>query len=243
MILLPCASQKCTRNSTAASLLGFMIQRSFFCRALCSRYAFMNRGVIGHQTSTHCTLARYPCDAKSCQSASYSLGPMRFLSSLILSSSLTSVAVSPSLQCALTTLSTCQNLSANDKCTSSNTMMPHCRALICSIRSWPAWERFLSRVIIGYVVMRSFPSGLSLQSDPLLRKQVMSLSFTSVQVLMNCCFHCVTAIEVLQMTAAHFLTFATALIPTSVLPAPHGSTMKPDRALPLLNILLRLFSW
>jgi hypothetical protein len=47
-------------------------------------------------------------------------------------------------------------------------------------------------------------------------------------VLMNCCFHCVTAIEVLQMTAAHFLMLATAEIPTSVLPAPHGSTMKPD---------------
>ena len=39
---------------------------------------------------------------------------------------------------------------------------------------------------------------------------------TFVHVLMSCCFHCVTAIEVLQMMAAHFLMFATAEMPTCV---------------------------
>eukprot|EP00961_Rhodomonas_salina_P094838 1276180-Rhodomonas_salina.8 len=39
------------------------------------------------------------------------------------------------------------------------------------------------------------------EKDTLLRKQVMSDSLTSVHTDMNCCFHCVTAIEVLQMTA------------------------------------------
>jgi hypothetical protein len=38
-------------------------------------------------------------------------------------------------------------------------------------------------------------------------------------------------------------TVTQAEMPTSVLPAPHGSTIMPERARPLPNILLRLFSW
>mmetsp|Transcript_64600 Transcript_64600/g.154149 ORF Transcript_64600/g.154149 Transcript_64600/m.154149 type:complete len:203 (+) Transcript_64600:673-1281(+) len=202
----------------------------------------MNIGVIGHHTSTHCTRARYPWCARSCQSASYSLGPMRFLSSLILSSSRTSVAVRPSLQCALQTLNTCQNLSANERCTSSRTMIPHWRFLISSISASPAFDRFLSSVIIGYVVISSRPSGLPCQSPPLERKHVTSDSLTLVHVDVNCCFHWVTASDVLQITAAHFLTLATAVMPTSVFPAPQGSTMKPERARPCENIFDSDFS-
>mmetsp|Transcript_2174 Transcript_2174/g.5115 ORF Transcript_2174/g.5115 Transcript_2174/m.5115 type:complete len:218 (-) Transcript_2174:634-1287(-) len=91
--------------------------------------------------------------------------------------------------------------------------------------------------------MSSRPSFFPCHSPPLLRKQVMSDSLTSVHTDMNCCFHCVTAIEVLQMTALHFLMLATAEMPTNVLPAPHGSTMNPDRARPWLNILDSDFSW
>eukprot|EP00961_Rhodomonas_salina_P094837 1276180-Rhodomonas_salina.7 len=40
----------------------------------------------------------------------------------------------------------------------------------------------------------------------------------------------------------HFLMLATAEMPTNVLPAPHGSTMNPDRARPWLNILDSDFS-
>jgi hypothetical protein len=35
-------------------------------------------------------------------------------------------------------------------------------------RTCTAFERFFSTVIIGYVVIRSFPRGLSTQSEPLL---------------------------------------------------------------------------
>ena len=45
-----------------------------------------------------------------------------------------------------------------------------------------------------------------------------------------------------QRTRVDFLMCAVAAIPVRVLPAPHGSTIMPDLARPLLNILLRLYS-
>lgn len=66
-------------------------------------------------TSAHCTLAMYPLFCNSIQLASNSFGPIRKLRSTILSSSLTSVAVSPSLQCACTMVRTRRNILAADK--------------------------------------------------------------------------------------------------------------------------------
>lgn len=57
----------------------------------------------------------YPLFCNSIQLASNSLGPIRKLRSTILSSSLTSVAVSPSLQCAWTMVRTRRNILATDK--------------------------------------------------------------------------------------------------------------------------------
>jgi hypothetical protein len=39
-----------------------------------------------------------------------------------------------------------------------------------------------------------------------------------------------------------FLMVQAAVMPVKVLPAPHGKTMIPDRALSLLNILLKAYS-
>ena len=55
--------------------------------------------VISHQISAHWTFAIWPAFVRSSQFASYSLGPIRKLRSVIFSSSLTKVAVNPSLQC------------------------------------------------------------------------------------------------------------------------------------------------
>jgi hypothetical protein len=79
--------------------------------------------------------------------------------------------------------------------------------------------------------------------------------------IMNCCFHCITdtlssRVPLAKRPAAEqaqtyeevhrhkqdFLIVHAAVMPTSVLPAPHGSTMIPERARPLPNILLRLVS-
>lgn len=46
-----------------------------------------------------------------------------------------------------------------------------------------------------------------------------------------------------QRTRHDFLIVHAAVIPTSVFPAPQGSTMIPERARPFPNILLRLVSW
>lgn len=57
---------------------------------------------MGHQASTHCTLARWPFSVRSIQLASYSLGPIIEFSESIRLSSRTSVAVRPSFECAPT---------------------------------------------------------------------------------------------------------------------------------------------
>lgn len=44
-------------------------------------------------------------------------------------------------------------------------------------------------------------------------------------------------------TSVDLRTRAAAVMPTSDLPAPHGSTTMPDRARPLPNILAMAFSW
>jgi len=49
-VLVTSSSQNLTRNSTAASLLGFMIHKSFFFCFVALRYSAMKSGVIGHQT-------------------------------------------------------------------------------------------------------------------------------------------------------------------------------------------------
>lgn len=76
-------------------------------------------------TSAHCTLAMYPLFCNSIQLASNSFGPIRKLRSTILSSSLTSVAVSPSLQCACTMVRTRRNILAADKVKNWVSVMDH----------------------------------------------------------------------------------------------------------------------
>ena len=57
----------------------------------------------------------------------------------------------------------------------------------------------------------------------------------------NCWYHCSTETVELQRTRHERLTVVAATMPTSVLPAPHGSTMMPDRARWLLNIRERAY--
>ena len=82
------------------------------------------------------------------------------------------------------------------------------------------------------------PIGLSLAL--LVNLQIMLSS--AVLHILNCCFHCSTLTPELQSTMAFFLTVQQAVTPTRDLPAPHGSTITPDLALPLPSIFLRLFS-
>lgn len=49
---------------------------------------------------------------------------------------------------------------------------------------------------------------------------------------LNCLHHCTTDTELLQNTRVLFLTVEAAAMPTSVLPAPQGNTMMPERARP-----------
>ena len=58
----------------------------------------------------------------------------------------------------------------------------------------------------------------------------------------NCAFHCSTETQEVQITKVLFLMVVVAVIPTNVLPAPHGSTIIPDLALPLENIFDKAIS-
>jgi hypothetical protein len=60
---------------------------------------------------------------------------------------------------------------------------------------------------------------------------------------MNWCFHWSTDTDEVHRHRQDLRMRAAAATPTSDLPAPQGSTMMPERARPLPNILLRLFSW
>ena len=92
----------------------FFLEFSFF------RYSAKNSLVIGHHTSAHWTFAIKPPLTKSSQLASYSFGPMRKFKSVIFSSSLTRVAVSPSLQWDFVILMTFLNIWAGTTCTYKN---------------------------------------------------------------------------------------------------------------------------
>lgn len=46
----------------------------------------------------------------------------------------------------------------------------------------------------------------------------------------NCCFHCMTDTPEVQRTMQDLRMVVAAVMPTSVLPAPQGRTMIPDRA-------------
>lgn len=146
-----------------------------FCWVFCFCFSSANsKGDFNNLrlTSAHCTLAMYPLFCSSIQLASNSLGPIRKLRSTILSSSLTSVAVSPSLQCAWTMVRTRRNILAADKaknfghydepphsfsytrahlavsspgivCTSSRIISPHSWLLIHSITLSASHERLV----------------------------------------------------------------------------------------------------
>ncbi len=60
-------------------------------------------------------------------------------------------------------------------------------------------------------------------------KRVMR-SFGMVVHIKNCWYHCSTETDELQSTRHERPMVAAAVMPTSVLPAPHGSTMIPERA-------------
>ena len=60
---------------------------------------------------------------------------------------------------------------------------------------------------------------------------------------MNCSFHCCTLALLMHMIMVAFLMVVAAVTPVSDFPAPQGSTMMPDLALPLPNIFERDFSW
>ena len=67
-------------------------------------------------------------------------------------------------------------------------------------------------------------------------KQLANNKRHSVKIRQTCDLHCSTATPEVQSTRQRFLTVHAAVTPVSVLPAPHGSTMTPERALPLPNI-------
>ena len=65
---------------------------------------------------------------------------------------------------------------------------------------------------------------------------------SAVLHILNWVFHCSTLTPLLQSTMAFLRTVQQAVTPTRLFPAPHGSTITPDRARPLPNIFRRLFS-
>ena len=76
-------------------------------------------------------------------------------------------------------------------------------------------------------------------------KRLMQSSLIVVNFL-NCSIHCSTATPPVHSTMQLFLMMLQQAMPVSVLPAPHGSTITPERARPLpplSKILLRLFFW
>mmetsp|Transcript_50309 Transcript_50309/g.126263 ORF Transcript_50309/g.126263 Transcript_50309/m.126263 type:complete len:306 (+) Transcript_50309:582-1499(+) len=241
IILSPRSSWKRMRNWHIWNLVGFMIYSIFFCWTVSAlRYSRKKRGAILHHTSTHCTLAMCPLRCRSSQFASYNLGPIRKLRSSIRSSSRTSVAVRPSLQCACVTVSTFRKMRAGTTCTSSSSMMPHSLPCSCAITRAASSDRFPPYAIMVYVEMTTPTSGiLSLYSD--VKRAILWSSM--VLHSLNWCFHCSTDTPDVQRTSVLFLTVQHAVMPTSVFPAPHGSTMMPDLARPFPNILLRLRSW
>lgn len=46
----------------------------------------------------------------------------------------------------------------------------------------------------------------------------------------NCCRHCMTETDEVHRTMHDLRIVVAAVMPTKVLPAPHGKTMMPDRA-------------
>lgn len=72
--------------------------------------------------------------------------------------------------------------------------------------------------------------------------RAMAASGSCVHIL-NCWRHWSTDTAEVQSTRTDLRTRAAAAMPVSDLPAPHGSTMMPDRARPLPNILDSDFSW
>ena len=59
----------------------------------------------------------------------------------------------------------------------------------------------------------------------------------------NSFLHCTTDMELVHRTIPPFRIVHAAVIPTKVLPAPHGSTIIPLLARPLPNIFDKAFSW
>lgn len=56
----------------------------------------------------------------------------------------------------------------------------------------------------------------------------------------NCCRHCMTETDEVHRTMHDLRIVVAAVMPTKVLPAPHGKTMMPDRARLIKGIGLRV---
>ncbi|ORD99288.1 hypothetical protein A0H76_1095 [Hepatospora eriocheir] len=72
-----------------------------------------------------------------------------------------------------------------------------------------------------------------------------NLTICEFLIVVNCnsaFFHCSTDTAEVHNTIADFLIVDIAVIPTNVFPEPHGSTIIPDLALPLPNILFKQIS-
>ena len=226
------------------NLFGFMQYNTWrFAAWSRERYFLKNSAVIGHHTSTHCTLAMWPSRCRSSQFASYSLGPMRKLRCSTFSSSRTSVAVRPSLQCALVMPITLRNIAAGTTCTSSSSMMPHSRPCSCASTRRDSSLRLPPALTMLYVVTHTHARSFGGNSSFVwLVNRTISRSVRFVHSL-NCAAHWSTETEDVQRHSTLLRTRDAAAMPVSDLPAPHGSTMMPLRARPLPNILDRDFSW
>ena len=181
-----------------------------------------------------------PFCAKSIQFASYNLGPIKKFKSSILSSSRTKVAVKPSLACAAIVVTTRLNILAGTTCTSSKMINPHSRDRRKSITFCESCDLLRVFATIEYVETTKPDSlaNISLFSDV----NTATFSGCIVHHCKNCCLHCITETDEVHNTITDFRMVQAAVIPTNVFPAPHGSTMIPDLALPFPNIFDNDFS-
>ena len=166
----------------------------------------------------HSAGAIQPCASMSRHGTSYRLGPMSENTSPSRPSSRTSVAVRPRRRrdCRSAVM---RKTGAGNRCTSSYTTRPQSRE---SNRSRWRYSPLDLRVITWYVAMVT--GRISLRSP---EYSPISSSVSDVRAISSR-FHCRPATVFVTRISVVALAYAIAAAPTSVLPAPQGSTTTPD---------------
>lgn len=130
---------------------------------------------------------------------------------------------------------TLRNICAGTTWTSSMSSSPHSLPLMFSMTSCALSDLRPLKLIIVYVVMSTTGRPGTRSSFRSLVKTHMFSSGIVVQSW-NWYFHCRTETALVQRQTTDFLMVWAAVTPVSVLPAPQGRTMMPERARPLPNI-------